>query len=280
MKKILITGAGSYIGTSFENYMKQWSDEYEICVLDLLDAAWRDHSFENYDCVYHVAGIAHRKETKENRDLYYKVNTDLVLEVADKAKDSGVRQFIFLSSMSVYGVDCGVITKDTQPMPKSNYGRSKLMAEEGLEKLSDDSFRVCVLRPPMVYGKGCKGNFNTVYKLVSKLPFFPKVNNKRSMIYIDNLSAFVKLCADRELSGLYFPQNREYVNTYRMAKGIADGLGKKLFPGYISALGVLMMRPFVSTVKKAFGTLIYSDTEDFDFSYAEVDCEESFKKSV
>lgn len=280
MKKILITGANSYIGISFENYMKQWADDYQIDTVDMIDGTWREKDFSPYDVVFHVAGIAHKKETKENAPLYYKVNRDLVIETAKKAKADGVKQFVFLSSMSVYGMETGVVTKETAPTPKTHYGISKLEAEQGIATLASDNFAICTLRPPMVYGKGCKGNFQTVCKLVKKSPVFPKVNNERSMIYIDNLCAFVKLCVDRSLQGLYFPQNNGYVKTSDMAKVIAETTQKKLWISGLVGVGVCAMRPFVGMVKKAFGSLIYRDTEDFGYEYCVVDNTESFRLSV
>lgn len=280
MKKILICGAGSYIGGSFEQYMASFGDEYSIDTLDMQDASWREHSFSGYDCVYLVAGIAHRKETKENAHLYYEVNRDLAIEVAKRAKAEGVSQLIFLSSMSVYGVERGVITPATSPAPKSNYGRSKLEAEEGMAALCDENFKICTLRPPMVYGKGCRGNFGTVVALVRKLPFFPKVKNQRSMIYIDNLSLFVKIAIDRGLSGLYFPQNREYINTSEMAGIIAERLEKKCPRSALLGLCSKMAIPFVGMAKKAFGTLIYQDTEVLDFEYAVISSDEGVRRSL
>jgi UDP-glucose 4-epimerase len=280
MKKILICRAGSYIGGSFEQYMAQFGGEYSIYTLDMQDAAWREHSFSGYDCIYLVAGIAHRKETKENAHLYYEVNRDLAIEVAKRAKDAGVSQLIFLSSMSVYGVERGVITPATSPAPKSNYGRSKLEAEQGMAALCDENFKICTIRPPMVYGKGCRGNFGTVVALVRKLPFFPKVKNQRSMIYIDNLSLFVKLAIDRGLSGLYFPQNREYINTSEMAGIIAERLEKKCPRSALLGLCAKMAIPFVGMAKKAFGTLIYQDTEVLDFEYAVISSDEGVRRSL
>lgn len=280
MKKILITGANSYIGVSFEKYMQKYSGEYQIDTLDMLDNAWRDKDFSEYDTVYHVAGIAHRKETEENKHLYYEVNRNLAVETAKKAKAFGVRQFIFLSSMSVYGMDTGIITKETLPVPKSNYGKSKLQAEEQLHMIKDDNFIVTIIRPPMVYGKNCKGNFQSIIKLVKKLPVFPKVKNKRSMIYIDNLSSFVKMCIDKELSGLYFPQNRQYVQTTDMAKIIADKIGKKLYMSFLLGLGIKICMPFLLIVQKGFGSLIYKDTEEFEYAYCAKDDNESIAKSI
>ena len=281
MKKILITGANSYIGTSFEKYITEnFADDYIVDTIDMIGDTWREKSFTGYDSVFHVAGIAHQKETKENANLYYEVNRDLAIEIAKKAKNDGVKQFIFLSSMSVYGMDVGVITRETLPNPKSHYGRSKLQAEEGINTLSDDNFKVCTLRPPMVYGKGCKGNFNKIKKLVEKFPIFPYVKNERSMIYVDNLSSFIKMAVDNSLSGLFMPQNREYVSTIDLAMGIAEGVGKKIRREYLTGVIVKILRLFYPAAKKAFGSLIYENTEVNDYSYVVTDGKHSYIASV
>ena len=280
MKKILITGANSYIGISVENYLKKFDGEYQIDTVDMIDGTWREKDFSPYDVVFHVAGIAHQKETKENAALYYTVNRDLAIETATKAKTDGVKQFVFLSSMSVYGMETGVITKETTPNPKTHYGIAKLEAEQGIITLASDDFSICTLRPPMVYGKGCKGNFQTVCKLVKKSPIFPKVNNERSMIYIDNLCAFVKLCVDRSLQGLYFPQNNGYVKTSDMARVIAETTQKRLWISGLAGVSICAIRPFVGIAKKAFGSLTYRDTEDFGYEYCIIDNTESFRLSV
>ena len=201
MKKILITGAGSYIGTSFEVYAKAREKDWQIDTLDMLDGSWRGRSFAGYDAVFHVAGIAHQKETAENAHLYYEINSDLAIEVAKKAKADGVGQFVFLSSMSIYGRETGIITKETSPAPVTNYGKSKLQAEEGILPLADESFTVTVLRPPMVYGDGCRGNYNAIIRIVERFPVFPRVNNRRSMIHVDNLSSFVLMILRERLGG-------------------------------------------------------------------------------
>ncbi len=97
MKKILITGANSYVGTSFEKWLSQWPDKYHVDTIDMIDGTWREKSFVGYDVIFHVAGIAHIKETKENAHLYYEINRDLAFETAQKAKADGTKQFIFLS---------------------------------------------------------------------------------------------------------------------------------------------------------------------------------------
>ncbi len=275
MKKILITGKDSYIGTSFEKWLSKWPDKYRVDTIDMKSDTWRDNDFSGYDVVFHVAGIAHIRETRKNRDLYYRVNRDLAYETAKKAKTAGVKQFIFLSSMSIYGIETGRIDESTSLRADTAYGKSKLEAENLVSQLQDDTFVVATLRPPMIYGKGCKGNYPRLSKLARLTPVFPKVENKRSMIYIDNLSEFVRKLVDNCSSGLYFPQNAEYVNTSEMVRLIAEAHGKrvtmtKLFNPLLSLLRL-------RTVDKVFRDLVY----DMSMSEYESDyrvCE--FKESI
>lgn len=257
MKRILITGAGSYIGTSFEKYLKDFGDEYSVDTVDMVDGSWREKSFSGYDAIFHVAGIAHIKETKDNAHIYYEVNRDLVKDVAEKAKSDNVKQFVFLSSMSVYGLTKGRITEKTKLNPNTNYGKSKFEAENLIAPLNNEDFNVVILRPPMIYGKNCKGNYKTLRKFALKLKFFPYVKNERSMLYIENLCEFVRLMIDNEESGVFFPQNDEYTNTSEMVKEIAAAHGRKvrLVKGFGWALKFL--RLFTGLVNKAFGSLTY-----------------------
>ena len=255
MKNILITGKNSYIGTSLEKWLMKEPDKYKVDSIDVKDESWKEYDFGKYDVVFHVAGIAHIKETKENKDLYYKINRDLAYEVAQNAKKDGVGHFIFLSSMSVYGIENGVIDKNTPLNPKTAYGKSKLEAEKLINTLQDDSFIIATLRPPMVYGKGCKGNYPRLAKLALKTPVFPKIDNKRSMIYIDNLSEFVKQLIDNRRGGLFFPQNAEYVNTSEMVRLIAEVHGRKI--RMTKLFNPLLRLLDVSIVNKVFGDLVY-----------------------
>ena len=279
MKKILITGKDSYIGVSFENYLKESGGLYEIDTADMIDGSWRNQSFAGYDAIFHVAGIAHIKETDQNRELYYKVNRDLAIETAKKAKADGVKQFVFLSTMSVYGLNQGVITPETPKNPVNAYGKSKLMAENEIAALADDNFTVSVIRPPMVYGKGCKGNFNTVLKLAGKSPVFPVLKNERSMIFIDNLCEFVKLVIDGNMGGDFCPQNGSYICTTDLARLIAKNMGKKVWFSRLFGLPVVLCRPFVGMLQKAFGNLVYKDFPEYG-DYCVCDFEASVKKSV
>jgi nucleoside-diphosphate-sugar epimerase len=255
MKRILITGANSYIGTSVENWLAKEPDKYKVNTVDMKDDSWKNKDFSKFDVVFHVAGIAHIKETKENKPLYYKVNRDLAYETAKKAKAEGVKQFIFLSSMSVYGIEKGVIDENTPLEPNTHYGKSKLQAEELINRLTSDSFNVAILRPPMVYGENCKGNYPRLARLAVLTPIFPKIDNKRSMIYIDNLSEFVRLLIDDCSSGLFFPQNSEYVCTSEMVKLISEVHGKKIYMTKI--FNPLLKLLKISLINKVFGDLVY-----------------------
>lgn len=264
MKRILITGANSYIGTSFEKYMAEWPEKYQVDTIDMIDGSWKEKDFSSYDVIYHVAGIAHSDNGKisaEKEKLYRSVNTDLTIEVAKKAKAEGVKQFIFMSSAIVYGESGKIgkkklITKDTPYNPANCYGDSKVQAELGILPLDCPIFKVVVLRPPMIYGKGSKGNFPQLEKF-AKIPFFPYVNNERSMLYVGNLVEFVRLMIENEESGVFYPQNKEYSNTSELVKMIGSTKGKKvhLIKGFSWALKLLSI--FTGLVNKAFGNLSY-----------------------
>lgn len=270
MKKVLITGAGSYIGTSFEKWVKENCPEIETETLDVQNDAWRETDFGGYDAIFHVAGIAHADTghvSEERQKLYYKVNCDLAVETAKKAKAEGVKQFIYMSSIIVYGESAGlgkqkVITRETPVNPANFYGDSKVQAEKGLFALNDDnSFAVVILRPPMIYGKGAKGNYPLLAKMAKKLPLFPNVMNQRSMLYIENLCQFISLMIENEEKGVFFPQNEEYVQTSRMVQAIAEAHGKKIhltgaFNWAIWFLGKIGGK-FGGLANKAFGNIVY-----------------------
>lgn len=268
MMKILITGAGSYIGMSVERYLSRWPEKYQVDTLDMLEESWREADFSGYDSVFHVAGIAHSDSgaiTPERERLYYRVNTDLAIETAQKAKAEGAKQFIYMSSAIVYGNSAPLgqrkrITRDTPVNPANAYGNSKVKAEEGLLPMSCDSFRVVILRPPMIYGPGSRGNYPTLAKLAVKLPVFPKVDNERSMLYIGNLAEFVRLMVENREAGIFWPQNREYVNTTNLARLIAAAHGKKLLTVGGTAWALKLMGKVTGLVDKAFGNLSYDQS--------------------
>lgn len=284
MKKILITGANSYIGLWVERYLQKWPDDYQVDTVDMIDGSWREKDFRPYDAILHMAGLVHQSQSKNDpvqAELYDRVNHRLAVETARKAKEEGVRQFLFMSSASVYGLDAPVgqvirITEDTPLNPKDNYGISKKNAEEGLQKLQNEQFKVAILRPPMVYGKGCKGNYRTMSNLARKLPVFPKVENQRSVLYVENLAEFIRLLIDDEAVGIFCPQNNEFVNTSDMVNLIAHahGRGVLLLGGFTWALKLLSK--VTGMVDKAFGSLYYDvSLSRYSSDYCVKDLQES-----
>lgn len=258
-KKILITGKDSYIGRSFIEYCNKQSIDFEIEELDVRDDNWQDVDFSMFDSVFHVAGIAHNSSDSKLEDLYYQVNRDLTIEIAKKAQEDGVSQFIFMSSMIVFGNNPNGktrITKETQPNPDNFYGDSKLQAEKGLKELESENFNVVILRPPMIYGKGSKGNYPLLSKFAQKSPIFPDYPNKRSMLHIDNLCELVRLMIENEESGIFHPQNKELVQTSEMVRLIAKHHHHKMwFTKLGNPLISLLFR--ANVLKKVFGDLYY-----------------------
>lgn len=283
MIKVLITGAGSYVGESVRKYILSTSSDFEIDAVDTMGDNWKKADYSQYDVVYHVAGIAHVNADPKMEPLYYKVNRDLTIAVAEHAKAAGVKQFIFMSSQIVFhesqSLKSEVLTKDTKENPNGFYGDSKLQAEIGLHKLEDENFKVCILRPCMIYGPNAKGNFPRLAKFATKVPFFPCWHNKRSMLYIDNLAEFVKQAMLRGLSGTFYPQNKEQADTVEIIRFFAKHAGHKVWISHLFNpfvwLGSFVLQP----INKMFATYYYDPAmSKMDFDYQLVSFEESLKR--
>lgn len=262
MKRILITGASSYVGGELAAFIAKYPEKYEIHKISLRNSQWQELDFVNYDVIVHVAAIVHKQENPEMRSMYFEINSNLSVAIAEKAKKAGVKQFIFMSSMAVYGEEGAlgkklVITRNTIPAPKSLYGLSKLEAEKRLENLHDLSFKVVVVRPPMIYGENCPGNYSKLKQLALKTPVFPKIENERSMLDISELCRLLKGYIDEGISGLFIPQDEHYTNTSKLVQEIAKNNGKKVYLS--SGLGWLVVFFFknVKLVQKMFGNLTY-----------------------
>ena len=293
MKKVLITGANSYIGVSFENYVHEhYSSELSIDTVDMIDGSWREKDFSVYDIVYHVAGLAHAdvgNVSEEVKSKYYAINTDLAIETAKKAKEDGVKQFVFMSSAIVYGDSAPYgktkrITADTEPKPANFYGESKWQADKGVRELADGSFTVTVLRPPMIYGKNSKGNYPTLAKMAKKLPIFPDVQNERSMLYIENLCEFLSQVMIRGEGGIFWPQNTEYTRTSEMVKIIASETNHRIHVSkalnWVVSIASAIPGKKRGLANKAFGNLSYDQSmSQYDFRYQIVTLKESIKRT-
>lgn len=268
--KVLITGANSYIGTSFEAWAQEHYPNIKVDTVDTIDDTWREKDFSEYDAVFHVAGLAHADVghvDEATKAKYYAVNRDLAIEVAEKAKADGVKQFVFMSSMIVYGESAGYgkkkcVDEHTVSSPANFYGDSKWQADKGVRALGTEDFNVAVLRPPMIYGRGSKGNYPTLAKLAKKLPVFPNVDNERSMLHIDNLCEFLCLLMLSGESGVYFPQNSEYTKTADMVKTISHVCEKNILETKVLnpavKMGSHVPGKIGGLVNKAFGNMVYN----------------------
>lgn len=285
-KRVLVTGVNSYIGNAFRSYMEQYPEEAAVEGISVRNDVWKTLDFSGYDCIFDVAGIAHADTghvSEEVKKRYYAVNCDLTVALAQKAKEEGVRQFIFMSSAIVYGDSAPIgfqrmITRDTPPAPADFYGDSKLQAEKGILPLADDHFKIAVLRPPMIYGKGSKGNYPVLSKMAQKLPAFPKVENCRSMLYIGNLVEFVRLVIKNEESGFFFPQNGQYSNTSQLVQMIAEAHGKHIILVGGCTVPLRLLSQATGLVNKAFGSLAYDmSMSEYKENYRRFSLEESIR---
>lgn len=285
MKKILITGAGSYVGESVRKYILAKESSFQIDAVDTMGDNWKQADFSRYDVVFHVAGIAHVNAEPKMEPLYYKVNRDLTIEIARHAQNAGVKQFIFMSSQIVFhesqSLKTVVLTAETEPNPNGFYGDSKLQAENGLKTLRAEGgqMKMCILRPCMIYGPNAKGNFPRLAKLATKTPVFPAWHNKRSMLYIDNLAEFVLQAILRELEGTFYPQNRELADTVEIIRFFAKEIGHRVWITRLLNpfvwLGSFVLQP----INKMFATYYYDpEMSKVEFDYQLVSFEESLRR--
>lgn len=257
MKNILITGKNSYIGNKFIEYM-QGKKDYYIDVADTITDEWKHKDFSQYDTVFHVAGIAHDIKGNKKDNIYFKINCNLAFEIANRAKQNGTKQFIFMSSILIYnGTKKTIITKETIPNAKGSYAKSKLQADILLQDLQSDNFNVAIMRPPMIFGPGCKGNFPQLINFAKKTKIFPYYKNQRSMLYIDNFCEFVKLIIDNNSKGIFFPQNEDYFCTSEIFSIIAKKLNKKIYMPKLFNPLIKLGIVFSSKMQKVFGNLVY-----------------------
>lgn len=267
MKRILITGKNSYIGNAFEDWISQWPDKYQITKLSVRDDRWRNEDWSQYDTVLHVAGIAHNSSNANMEDLYYQVNRDLTYDIAKKAKNDGIPHFINMSSIIVFGTKQEKINSLTKPNPDNFYGDSKLQGEKKINNLVNDNFKVAHIRPPMVYGSNSKGNFPLLANLAVKVPFFPDFDNKRSMIFIKNLTELLRLVIDNNTHGFIHPQNPEYIKTIDLVEYIAKANNHRIYKVKIFNRLINQLKT-MNLINKVFGNLYYDkDMNDSNLNY-------------
>lgn len=254
-KKVLIIGANSYIAKAL---IAQSKEDILYDKVSASNGEWEQKSFKGYDAIIMLAAIVHQKEQRFMQKLYHEVNYELPIKVAKKAKQSGVRYYMFVSTASVYGSNVTRISKDTQPNPDTLYGKSKLEAEKELVKLQEENrFIVGIIRPPMVYGEGCKGNYRKLEHLAKYTPIFPSIHNKRSMIEVVTLCKYMRDMIIEENTDIVLPQDEFYTDTALLVKQIRMNMGKRtiLVPGTEWIIRLMMMRSKV--LSKMFGDWWY-----------------------
>lgn len=269
---IIITGEKGYIANNIRKFL---NDKGEKAVCASFRNGAEGVELSGADTVIHCAAIVHKRE-KDFADDYDRVNHTEAVRLAERAKAAGVRHFVFFSTMSVYGVSKGVINAKTACNPTTLYGKSKLAAEREILALESGDFRITVIRPPMVYGMDCPGNFGSLKKLALKTPIFPKVDNKRSMLYIENLTAAVYKIITEGIYGVVLPMDSEYVNTSDMVKKIAAAKGKKVI--LMPLVGEILQMLPLGVCKKVFGSLYYDKSAAMLCDF--IDFDTAVKRSV
>jgi UDP-glucose 4-epimerase len=259
--RILITGKNSYIGNSVKAWLIEKEPSFIVEEISLRNVALNKVSFTEYDVIFHVAGIAHISSSKKLIPEYFRVNRDLAIEVANKAKQEGVKQFIFTSSMAIYGDDrpIGDFTPIdvNNPKPTNPYGQSKLEADLAIQKLQTNNFSISILRIPMVYGKTAKGNFLKLVNVSNKLSIFPKIQNKRSVLHINNLSELVRLIIVKKHNGLFYPQDQNYFDTTKFITLFRLSNGKNILKIPFLSVILILISLFIKPVNKIYGNKYY-----------------------
>jgi len=224
-QKILVTGANGFIGKRFVEYNKE---RFYITTLSVRDDVYKTFDFTGFDSIVHLAGKAHDMNCKDDSE-YFNVNTDITKTLATKAKSDGVKQFIYISSVKVYGKeDRGLITEKSECMPEDAYGKSKLLAEHFLQSIQDENFKVAIVRPPMVYGAGVKGNMDRLIHLCKKKYPLPlgNIGNLRTMVFVDNMIELLNTIIDQQAQGIFIPSDKKPISTDALILMIKQSLGE------------------------------------------------------
>lgn len=257
MKKILITGAHSFIGT----YFTSASESYDVHEVDLETIALDDISFKDFDVVFHVAAIVHQDSSMPEHK-YLEINRDLAYNVAKAAKSNGVSQFVFMSTVKVYGENSSEEdpwTEVSECSPQDAYGKSKLLAELLLEGLVNDDFIVSIIRTPVVYGSGVKGNVAMIGRFISRFRFLPLggIHNKRAMIYIGNLIHIIQSVIDQKYPGVVLASENMGYSTSQFVTFLSDSSCKRTLitplPYFVIAL-IKYVRP--NLYNRLFGSMV------------------------
>jgi len=253
MLHILITGASGYVGRNFIRLSKQ---KYQIHTFSLQKESLENLDLSNLDVILHCAALVHQTQPYP-QDVYNHINRDYPYELASKAKRAGVKQFVFLSTIAVYGESETFLTEDTPCKPFTPYGKSKLEAEQKLRSLEDENFTVSIIRPPMIYGKNAPGNIQTLIKLIKKAPLLPfgDIRNKRTFVYIDNLIQMIDTIIEQKASGTFLAGDTTPLSTSTLIQLIAEAMDKKIILFKLPFLSIFLQKLKPSLYQKLYTNL-------------------------
>lgn len=228
IKKLLITGANGFIGKYFST---KYSKTFDIQTFSFLKDDFESLHVKEIDVIFHLSALVHQMGGA-SAEKYERVNVSNTLKLAQKAKESGVGHFVFMSTVKVYGEESkSLYTESFTCKPQDEYGKSKLKAERELQKLASEDFIVSIIRTPIVYGYGVKANIKSLTNLISKVPLLPfaSIKNKRSFVYVGNLCALVDKIIETKKSGIFLACDDMPLSTTQLIELIALGMGKKVY---------------------------------------------------
>ncbi|MBV9987596.1 MAG: NAD-dependent epimerase/dehydratase family protein [Chitinophagaceae bacterium] len=264
MKKILLTGASGFVGS---RYLAYSADKYQITPVSVKERLPSADELHGVDVVLHAGGLAHQMQwTAPER--YFSANYDTTRALADLAKQCGVGHFIFISTIKVFGeANTGPLNENSPCLPVNDpYGESKLQAEKYLQTIASDSFVVTIIRPPLIYGPGVKGNLDRLLHLADTgywLPF-GGIHNRRTMIYLDNLVELINAAIDRKAGGIFLAADAKPLATSDLISQIRQCLGRPLrlfsLPGLFKK-ALLRFKPELG--QRLFGSFEMDATQSY-----------------
>lgn len=260
-KKIAIVGSDSFIAIRF--FSK--SPQYEKClftanssekkgevVKDLFSIGVDD--FKGMDVVINFAAKVHQSGSTNELE-YNRVNTELPIYLAKVAKEAGIKHFVQMSTLGVYG-DVSTCSVDSPYKPVSFYGQSKMNADLGLLDIADDTFKLTIMRSPIVYGGGLSpGNMQRLVRFALQgIPLPIKgLNNQRDVIHVYNLIEALQLVIDDVLDGIYIPTDKHSISSENIYDAVAAATTKKVRKFSMSLVLKIIEKIFPVIYQKVFG---------------------------
>ena len=255
MNKLLITGSNGFVGNYF---IKKYKGKYDIRTFSFLKDDINSLDCSDVDVVFHLSALVHQMGGASCEE-YERVNVTQTLQLAKIVKESCVKHFIFMSTVKVYGEETNSkYIENTVCNPEDDYGKSKLKAEQELQKLEDENFKISIIRTPIVYGYGVKANIKNLINLVNKVPVLPfgKIKNKRSMVYIGNLCHLVDEIIIQKKSGIFLACDDEPLSTSKLIELITKNLDKKKY-----LIKIPFFESLLKIVKPSFHKRLYGSLE-------------------